>query len=174
MDTKNILTIALRIGAIIILVNVLSQFPTYYSDYLSEGAKAQRLFILLTVIPSAFSVVMSILMWFYPQFFLKYFFIREKTESENHSEASELATFLIGIIGLYILITAIADMFYHTSFVYEGRKIFGSNFELTPQNRAEIFATIVEIVLGGLLIFGNKIFSKLISRFRFEMKKDSL
>ena len=119
-------------------------------------------------------MLISFLLWFYPHLFLNHVFSHEKVDSEKYSDETSIAPTLIGIIGLYILVTAIADMSYHISFVYEGRKILGPQFELTHQNKAEIFATVVEIILGGVLIFGGNIFSRLISRLRLELKKDSL
>ena len=113
-------------------------------------------------------------MWFVPNFFLKNVFFRDNSEDKDVVSGSELGHLFISLIGLYILATAIADIIYHIGLVNEAKKQIGISFEMLPQDYASFIATIAEIIIGTLLIFGSRPIFYLISRFQKEIKRDSL
>lgn len=174
MNPKGILVVALRIGAVLIVVNALEKFPLLFGYYRTETGISVSAFVTMSLIPCFLSFLMGALMWFLPNLFLNKVFYRDKNENKDNVNASELAHLFISLIGLYILATSIADIIYHISFVNEAKKQIGTSFVMPPQDYAALIATIAEMILGALLIFGSKPIFYLITRFQKELKKDSL
>jgi hypothetical protein len=174
MRPKGILIIALRIGAIIIVVNALDKFPLLLGYYKTETGVSGSAFITMSLIPLFISFLIAGLMWFVPDFLLNKVFVRDNSEARNVVSDAELGHLFIALIGLYILATAIADMVYHVGLVNESKKQIGNSFEMLPSDYASFIATIAETIIGALLIFGSKPIFYLMSRFKKEIKGSSL
>lgn len=174
MNPKAILLIALRIGAVLIIVNALEKFPLLFGYYRTETGVSAPAFITMSLFPLIFSFLIATMMWFMPNLFLKDFFLGDNREDKNIVGAPELGHLFISLMGLYILATAIADIIYHVGLVNEAKKQIGVSFEMLPQDYAGFIATIAETIIGTLLIFGSKPIFYLIAKFQKEIKKDSL
>ena len=57
------------------------------------------------------------------------------------------------ILGLWVLSTAVPDIFYWSTFVYLAK---GIEFSLTPEHIGNIVVTVIEIIIGVWLVFGAK------------------
>ena len=172
MNYKSLFIIALRIAAIFIVVDVIEKFPFYYESHCIDGVLQMKSFLGQLVIPSTLLLFISALMWFYPDFLLKKVFLKEEVLEEGGIDVSELGALLISLIGLYILIYALADIVYHITFFSVLSDQLGNLFKPTPQKQAEMAATIAEIVFGFSLLFGSKFFTFLLLRLQKEIKKD--
>ena len=174
MRPKGILIIALRIGAVIIVVNALDKFPLLLGYYKTETGVSGNAFITMSLIPLFISFLIAGLMWFVPNFFLNKVFVRDNSEDRNVVSGADLGHLFISLIGLYILATAIADIVYHVGLVSEAKKQIGNSFEMLPSDYASFIATIAETIIGTLLIFGSRPIFYLMSRFQKEIKGGSL
>lgn len=63
--------IALRIGAIVIAVNVIELFPVHFNSYTIQGSFHWFPFIGFLVLPTLITLLIAASMWGYPQVFLK-------------------------------------------------------------------------------------------------------
>ena len=174
MRPKGILIIALRIGAVIIVVNALDKFPLLLGYYRTETGVSSSAFITMSLIPLLISLLIACFMWFMPNFFLNKVFLRDNSEDRNIINGTELGHLFISLIGLYILATAVADIVYHVGLVNEAKKQIGISFEMLPSDFASFIATIAETIIGTILIFGSKPIFFLLSRFQKEIKSGSL
>ncbi len=64
MTSKSILFVALRIGAILILVNALEKFPLAFGYYQTETGVSFNAFFTMSIAPLLFSIIIACLMWF--------------------------------------------------------------------------------------------------------------
>ena len=174
MRPKSLLIIALRIGAVIIVVNALDKFPLLLGYYSTESGVSSSAFITMSLIPLLISLLIAILMWFMPNFFLNKVFFRDNVEDRNVVNGTELGHLFISLIGLYILATAVADIVYHVGLVNEAKRQIGNSFEMLPSDFASFIATIAEAIIGSVLIFGSRPIFYLMSRFSKEVKGGSL
>jgi len=89
-----------------------------------------------------------------------------KPKALGEVEAQVIA---FSILGLWLLVSAIPDIFYWVTYVYRIKSIgFGGvRTELTPQYIAGIASTIAELVLGAWLLFGSRGLVGLIRKFRY-------
>jgi len=172
MNYKSLFIVALRIGAIFIVVDVIRKFPFYYESHLLDGVLQLTSFLGQLVIPSALLLCFAALVWFYPDFLLKKVFLKKDVLEEGNIEVSELGALLISLLGLYILIYAIVDIVYFITYFNVVDDKLGDVFKPTPRDQAQMVATIAEIVLGFVLLFGSKFFTFILLRIQKEIKKD--
>jgi hypothetical protein len=70
-------------------------------------------------------------------------------------------------MGLWVLTSAIPDIFYWVTFVYRIKSVNVGSTELTPENIGYIVSTIVELVIGFWLLFGSRGLLGVIRRARY-------
>ena len=169
MNTNNIIKIALKIGAIVIVVNSLNKLPPFF-DYVlySKGSQPITASTVFGLFPCIFSLIIGCFMWFFPGQLLSNVFLRHDNEESTSVHESIIAELLISILGLYVLTYAIPDMVYHVVFYFNYTNLDGIKGPLRPSDYAAFVTTIFEIVLGAYLIYGSKI----VNNFIRQIKKD--
>ena len=172
MISKGIINIALRVGAIVIAVHVIRQFPPQYSIYTLRGSVHWFPLIGFLILPSLVSLLIAASLWFYPGYYLKKLPVEENSENLSSLVPNEIGSILIAVIGVYILCYSITDLIYHLTYIRIMGDRIGSYSPIPPETMALIVATIVEMILGVFLIFGCSVITKFIVRFRKELKSD--
>ncbi|MCP4705796.1 MAG: hypothetical protein GY865_14450 [candidate division Zixibacteria bacterium] len=169
MTSKSMLIIALRIGAIIIAVTVIERVPLYVID-LGPNSHFDLYYITVFVIlPNLVFLFFAAIMWFKPYLFLNHVSKNEFIEIKN-IDINKFASLLIAILGLYILIFSTVDLINHVVSIKYTKSFLGRDFVYSGNQIGAIVATIVEMVLGLLLIYGKNIIITLIQRFQKEIK----
>ena len=170
MDSKNILRVALRIGAVVIAIKIIELYPPHYASYTIRDDFNWYLFIGIILLPTLIALFISVTMWFYPDYYLKYLPIEESSEKVSTLDMHEVGSVLIAIIGVYIICFSFADLIYHITFVKIMNERLMSYASIEPERMALIVATIVEIIFGIFLIFGCSLITRSFLRFKKELK----
>ncbi len=169
MKSKSILEVALRIGAIIIVLIILEKIPfnpTYY--YIGDKLN-WYMFTGMTLLPLLIILLVAISMWVSPDRFLNHISSKKELNSKD-LDMDKLGTSLIAIVGLYIVTFSISDLVYHLTSIKMATSVLGSDFKMVPEQIASLAATIVELIIGVLLIYGRNIISAIVLQYKGEIK----
>ncbi|SEQ52300.1 hypothetical protein SAMN03080615_01827 [Amphritea atlantica] len=153
MESKNILTVAIRIGAIVLAVNALQAFPNYYGLYLGDGEQAKSAFIAFTVVPTVLSMLFAIVAWFFPQSLLKTASFGKATDFEL---PTSIGAALFACIGLFLVLSSLVDLAYNFSYIRYFKQEFSYSAPLPAETKANLIATILELLLGVIVLVGNR------------------
>ena len=167
MNKNDIIRLALKIGAIVIVVSSLSKIPPFF-DYLDKdyGVFPSVSNVMFGLMPIIISLFISACMWFYPNQLLSNVFLRNEIDESTNVSDSVIGELLISILGLYVLSYAIPDIIFHIVFYIN---IEGYRDALRARDYASFVATIVEFVLGVYLIYGSKIVNNFIRQIKKEV-----
>ncbi|WP_027709828.1 hypothetical protein [Zooshikella ganghwensis] len=153
---RNILEIAIRVGALVLLFTMLQSIPSFY-PYLIENEKIKVANVIFNLIPFIVGVSLALLMWFFPNALLKYM---SAGQLKEFNASASLETGLVACVGLFVVIYALADLAYHFVFYKLYMAEAGGYGDIPAANKANIFATVVELVLGCILMLRAKLISR--------------
>ena len=158
MNTTRIDIVLVKLGAVFIVVYALQNLA-YYISFLMGAEEyiqiAAVVFCLVFLLPAAFSWAL----WKFPATITGAFY--NKAESPEESDAESRSTLVIGVtlIGLYTLVFGIIDLVYFEAHRYaELKLVMDANFPeypILPQTVAGRVTNIVQVILGGILIYGR-------------------
>jgi hypothetical protein len=115
-----------------------------------------------------FPILAAILLWFFPLTVAGKLIPDTKPEELPIAlSGTEIETVAFSILGLWILATAIPDIFHWATFGYLVKASGVGRAQLTPENIGNIVGTVVELVIGFWLLFGSKGIAGLIRRYRY-------
>lgn len=162
-------TTVLRIGAIVILINLLEQVPLSVENvYHSWKNELNISVILFSISPGIFALIISFLLWFFPSTLSSKFSPQNDDEYKNENvNYRYLGEILISILGLYMITKAIPDLVYHIVFFIMAHD---ENLSIPPIDRAAFVATIAELVIGTFLLYGSGLIHRMIQEFKKEVK----
>ena len=169
MKSKSILEVALRIGAIIIVLIILEKIPFNPTYYYIDGKLNWYMFTGFTLLPLLIILLVAILMWIMPDRFLKHISTNNEVVTKD-LDIDKLGTSLIAIVGLYIVSFSISDLVYHLTSIKMAISVLGSEFGMVPEQIASLSATIAELIIGVFMIYGRRIISALVLQYHREFK----
>jgi len=156
-----LLALGLRIAAIVLFSSVLQKIPDQFATIKGyEELVTSHYFWLSVVLPDLILIMFSALLWFKPELIMRKF-LREEMQTSVNNDFSHLSVVLLSAIGLYLALNATADISYY----YFKWRLLRDHLsylspEIDPVDLAGIYASIVEIILGALLIFGSSLVTK--------------
>lgn len=104
-----------------------------------------------------FPILAAVLLWFFPLTVATRLIPDIKAKETSTSlGAGDVEVVAFSVMGLWVLTTAIPDIFYWVTFVYRVESAGVGSPELSPENIGNIVATVVEFVIGFWLLFGSK------------------
>lgn len=157
MNKEQIVGLAVRLFAVFLVVYTLRYAMSLVSfatldppDYVSSA-----FIVLIGLSP----ILIAIFLWRFPLAVASK--LIPQTDASTKPGALDEVEFQVtafSILGLWVLVSAIPDIFYWVTYVYRIKNIgFGQvRTELTPQNIASITSTIAEFILGVWLLLGSK------------------
>ncbi len=163
MSEKNILAVVIRIGAIVLIIDTLRAIPINWTFYSGTEEHVGSIFMYFTLLPSVVAVCIALLASLYPLLLLKGLTLGQVGEIEN---ADQLVVGLFAAIGLYILATGLSDLVYWQAYSRYFEEAAGMPTQLPISERANIMATIAEIVIGIGLMLGAKGLQSVLKRIR--------
>ena len=121
------------------------------------------------LLPNLILLFIALLMWTNPYRFLRHI-SDDETLSADNLDVNDFGSILIAIVGLYVVTFSFADLVYHYTSIKIAKDFLKSDFRYTPDQTGQIIATIVELILGFVLIYGRNILLLFIQQFRKEIK----
>lgn len=106
-------------------------------------------------------------MWFFPLTVATKLIPNVKPEESAAFGAGGIEVVAFSIMGLWVLTTAIRDIFFWITFAYRVKNVGLGISELSPEDVGNIVATVVELVIGFWLLFGSKGLLGIIRRVRY-------
>lgn len=165
MSKEQIVGLAVRLFAVFLIVYTLRYSGSVISlaSLDSPGFWISALVMLFAFLP----VVIAFLLWRFP-LSVASALIPKATNREKPKPLSEpeIQVVAFSILGLWLLASAIPDVFYWVIYAYRMETVGFRNVELTPQNIAGIVSTTVELVLGLWLLLGSKGIVGIVRRLR--------
>ena len=168
MKSKNMLAVVLRIGAIIVAINIIEKIPLNFGTFYIEGHLNWYMLIGFVILPNLIMLFVAALMWINPNIFLRH--ISEEETIKLEYDFEEIASMLIAIAGLYIIAFSLSDLIYHITSIKVAKSIMGTDFRFMPDQVGSIAATIAELLIGLSLIYGRNILLMLVQQFKKEFK----
>jgi hypothetical protein len=96
----------------------------------------------------------ALLMWIFPLTIAGTILPKIKTSGRSVPlRVNEIQVVAFSILGLWVLSTAVPDIFYWSTFVYLAK---GINFSLKPEHIGNVVATVIELIIGFWLLFGAR------------------
>jgi hypothetical protein len=150
MQKEQIVGLAVRLFAIFLVVYTIR----YGSSLLPMTHPPNNVSFLLITGFTVPLLLAAFLLWTFPLTIAKTILPEVKTSSGTVPlEASGIQVVAFSILGLWVLSTAVPDVFYWSTFIYLAK---GINFSLTPEHIGNALATVIELVIGFWLLFGAK------------------
>jgi len=164
--------VALRIGAILILINLLEKMPFSVDSILYSWQNDSDLSaIIYSMAPGIFALIIAFLMWFCPETLASKFSNSIEIEQDEHIKSSNFPEILISIVGLYILVNAVSDFIYHLVLIIVS---INEKLPIPAYERAAFVATIFEIIIGLFLLYGSGLVHRIIKQIKKEINTKSL
>ena len=169
LNTTRVDIVLVKLGAVFIVVYALQNLA-YYISFLMGAEEyiyiAAVIFSLVFVLPAAFSWAL----WKFPATITGTLY--EKAESPNDSEARNQKALFLGVtlIGLYTLVFGVIDLVYFEAHRFAELQLAkDANFPeypILPQTVAGRMTNIVQVILGGILIYGRNGISVVLRQIR--------
>lgn len=169
MSTTRIDIILVKLGAVFIIVYALQNLAYYISflmgaqDYIQIAAV---IFCLVFILPVAFSWAL----WKFPATITGALYDKAENPGEGDAVSQSALTIGVTLIGLYTLVFGIIDLVYFEAHRYAELQLAkDANFPeypILPQTVAGRMTNIVQVVLGGILIYGRNGISVLLRQVR--------
>lgn len=113
MPQRDILTIGIRIGALVVFLNTMLQIPMYTSALGSYDPSSETFFKLALIWGSSTTIIVltCIYLWFSPQSFIpKDTADGERAEVKSGNSFQDLHVTLVSAIGIFFLVTGLIRM----------------------------------------------------------------
>ena len=115
-----------------------------------------------------FPILAAILLWLFPLAVATKIIPNIKAKNATAPlDANGIEVVAFSVMGLWVLTSAIPDIFYWVTFAYRIKNANIGSTELSPENIGYIVSTIVELVIGFWLLFGSRGLLGVIRRARY-------
>jgi hypothetical protein len=169
VSREDIAAIASRLFAIFIAVTALRTIGTTFQvAYQSEVPKDASVYIFLAIILGT-ALSASLVLWFFPlSIARKLLPVMKEPQPAVTWQSGNAMELALAVFGFWILADAIADAFYWGSFYYYVQQATGTGLETVgAAEKADMFVTVIELVLGSWLVLGHRGVAALFYRIRF-------
>ncbi len=166
MHKEQIVGLAVRLFAIFLLIYTVRYLSDYIHVLMGESYFKGNTtpLIILTLIP----FIIVVLLWFFPLKVATRLIPKiENTEPAVQLGNNEIEHIALSLLGVWVLASAIPDIFYWTTFAYMIKSSGMVLGVLRPENVGNIVATISEIIIGIWLIVGSKGIVGIVRRLRY-------
>lgn len=154
MPKEQIVGIAVRLFAIFLALYTL-RYASTLLPYAAVPPPNNISFTFIAVL-ALFPILAAVLLWFFPLVVAAKLIPNIKTKAQSAPiGAGGVEVVAFSVMGLWVLTTAIPDIFYWVTFVYRVKSAGIGSTELSPENIGNIVASIVELVIGFWLLFGS-------------------
>ena len=165
MTHRNILIIALKLGAIFLFINVMETLPNQWAESVALDNEAFSVAVFSLVgLPALFKVIIALTLWIFPNRIILSTVPDSCVNKESPEYFVNLNQAFISVVGIYLVAFSFSDLSYFVVLKSELARQFGG--ELQPQDQASFVATCVELGMGTLLILGNKGIAKIVHKLR--------
>lgn len=166
MRKEQVVGLALRLFAIFLLMQALRQAAALI-PYLADSATG-RVGLGVVLVSTLVPVAIAAFLWLLPlTIATKLIPGVNAKEPRSTLTATEIASVAFPILGLWVLTSAIPDMFYWATFAYIVKSSNVGRPELSPENIGNIVATGVELLIGFWLLLSSKGVVGLLKRLRY-------
>lgn len=155
MPQRDILTIGIRIGALVVFLNTLLQIPMYASALASYDLASENFFKLALIWGSATTIIVlsCIFLWFRPQSLIpKDTADGERTEIKSDKSFQDLHVTLASALGIFFFVTGLIRMIDYggnvaIEWIFEDTRPYSGPISL-------VFGPAARIIIGLYLIIG--------------------
>jgi hypothetical protein len=170
MTLRDLAHIALRIGAVIIVIDILTSLPMAFTAarYYAPATFSQEV-LETAILPFAASLCCAILIYGFAEEIADCVVLRGKTELETSAPADigALEQPAVAILGLYFLVMALADVAHVLVRVFQIQRAMGTaSTILVSPDTADIGSALFRIAAGAVLIVKPDGFIQLRRRLR--------
>ena len=165
MTQLHLVGVIVRVFALYVAVSTLQTLPSTVAGAVEFGAGTTTVGFAVALI--AAPLLASILLWvFHLAVARKFFFGNAGFSEVGLNGAEHLESALFSVLGLWFCVSGSVDLSYWLSLVYIASAPNWNLDVLLPDQKANFIATLVEIVVGVLLLFRGRSFQVLISKIR--------
>jgi hypothetical protein len=170
---RSILIVALRVGAIILALQFFKDFPSLIFNYQEgrAGVADSNLFWLFQFLPSLLVLVISMIMWLFPDFLVKNLPFPQAEDDKFPFEATTFHFAAISVISLYILVNSAADIVYFVTLKLSLESQLGTLYQMQPETKAGLLSSVAGIIMGLFLLVKSKAIAKYLERILHEDSK---
>lgn len=166
MSREDFVAIASRLFAVFLMVVTVRAVAGSYPVASSYGSGSE--FLLRISVFAIPSLAVSALLWFFPLSVARKLLPVMREPRPAISVASDHALELaLTVLGFWVLATAISDGLYWIVMLAYANSSQMPGFELEPDQKANVIATGVELVIGFVLLFGSRGLAALAYRLRY-------
>ena len=155
MHKEQIVGLAVRLSAIFLGLYTL-RYASSWLPYISAPPPndISLVFASAIILPP---ILAAVLMWFFPLALANKLIPDIKTkDAPVPLDPGSIEVVAFSVMGLWVLTTAIPDIFHWATYVYQVKNKHFGYFELTSENIGNIVSTVVELVIGFWLLFGAR------------------
>ena len=159
MRIHHYFAIGLKIFALVLFIYGVTYAAPLIELYTTGNVNGLQADVSYYAINLALIIFVAAYLWLFPVSTSKWFLgAQQNQEVVPLPKQDTLAIFIIAI-GLYVFAWGIVDIVYWASYLYIGLKFDPSAETLSPESKANIVATIIQLVLGMGLILKSKTLS---------------
>jgi hypothetical protein len=170
MTLRDLAHIALRIGAVIIVIDILTSLPMAFTAarYYAPATFTQEI-LETAFLPFAASLVGAVLIYTFAEEIADCVVLRGKTELQTAAPADigALEQPAVAILGLYFLVTGLADIAHILVRAFQMHHAMGTaSTILVSADTADLGSSLFRIAAGGFLVLNGDVFIRLRKRLR--------
>jgi len=167
MTHKNILVLAIRIAAIILMLEVIESIPDIYYRYSENLFPDPPVVFLISLLPTLIMLLLALFFWIFPTLLITSIVPDSEKIAADPEHYKNLYFAFIAAIGFYIFIQGVLDTFYFVALNYYINASTSLSTPTVPSNQAGFISSIFQLLFGLILILGHKGISKLIHNIRY-------
>jgi hypothetical protein len=165
MTLRDLAQLALRIGAVIIAIDIITSLPMAFSAarYYAPVTFSQEI-LESTFLPFAASLCLTILVYGFAEEIADRVVLRGKTEVQVKAPASldGLEQIAVAVLGAYFLVTGLADLVHDMVRYFAVRSAMGTASEIVlPPDTVNLGSALFRTIAGGLLMCYGRVFVRL-------------
>ena len=161
-----IIGVIVRITAIFIVIRTISYFPNLFAFTVYE-TETVKLYI-FTVLYILLVLGIALVLWKFPLIISRKIVPEVKTEDKITDVAFEqVQVGLISILGIGIIVFSLSDLLYWYSYLQALKAASDPGFPIGPGIYASLYSSILELMLGILLVLGSKGIVGLVTKLRY-------
>ena len=166
MNKNEFLALAIRLFGIFLLVAIIRDSSAFIFTMMNFGEGNNTWILVSSIIISIFVLGTLILIKFPLTIAGK---IMPKSDSKEpiiSFNKDELQYVGFTIIGMFLLVRALPDLFYWASFVFQVNVVTDPPITITAENKSNMISTACEIIIGITVLFGANGLQNIIYKIR--------
>ncbi len=164
MDKKYIIALGIRIAALFYIIYIIRDGSAFVYTVVNLQEKTNWTFISIIIL--VVLLLIGVILLKFPLFFAGK--LLPKSSEENlggNSNLEDIQMVAFTIVGLLVLVRALPDIIYWLIVMQEYKNEIPA-IDLRPEDVGNVFATMLELIIGFWLLFGAKRLRKLLYNLR--------